>query len=326
MSHAAWARPLALACWLCLTAGSALADAYPTRSITMIVPYPPGGATDIIGRVLGQQLSEKLGKPVVVENRAGAGGNIGALGAAQAKPDGYTLLMGALTSHSINAVLQPKVVKFDLQKNFAPISIVGVVPLVLVVNPSVPAKSVQDFIALAKAKPGDLSFASAGNGSPQHLAGELFKLLTKTDLLHVPYKGSGPAMIDLIGGQVSSMIETAPASVSHIKSGKLRPLMIAATNRVPTLPDVSTAAEAGLPGFEVSSIFGILAPAGTPQPIVDRLNKELAGILQLPEVQAKLQEQGVEPTHTTPEAAAQRIREELDKWGKVIAEANVKAD
>jgi tripartite-type tricarboxylate transporter receptor subunit TctC len=196
----------------------------------------------------------------------------------------------------------------------------------LVVNPSVPAQSVQDFIALAKAKPGDLSFASAGNGSPQHLAGELFKLLTKTDLLHVPYKGSGPAMIDLIGGQVSSMIETAPASVSHIKSGKLRPLMIAATNRVPTLPDVSTAAEAGLPGFEVSSMFGILAPAGTPQPIVDRLNKELAGILQLPEVQAKLEEQGVEPTHTTPEAAAQRIREELDKWGKVIAEANVKAD
>ena len=326
MPFVTWARALALACWLCLTAGSALADAYPTRSITMIVPYPPGGATDIIGRVLGQQLSEKLGKPVVVENRTGAGGNIGAQAAAQAKTDGYTLLMGALTSHSINAVLQPKVVKFDLNKDFAPISIVGVVPLVLVVNPSVPAQSVQDFIALAKTKPGDISFASAGNGSPQHLAGELFKLLTKIDLLHVPYKGSGPAMIDLIGGQVSSMIETAPASMSQIKAGKLRPLMVAAMERVPTLPDVPAATEVGLPGFEVSSMFGVVAPAGTPQPIIDRLNKELAGILQLPEVQAKLQEQGVSPTHTTPEGAAQRIREELDKWGKVIAEANVKAD
>lgn len=325
MALAARASALALAWWLCLAA-SAFADDYPARPITMIVPYPPGGATDIIGRVLAQQLSEKLGKPVVVENRAGAGGNIGALAAAQAKPDGYTLLMGALTSHSINAVLQPKVVKFDLQKDFAPISIVGVVPLVLVVNPSVPAQSARDFIELAKAKPGSLTFASAGNGSPQHLAGEMFKLLTKTDLLHVPYKGSGPAMIDLIGGQVSSMIETAPASVSHIKAGKLRALMVATQERVPTLPDVPTAAEAGLPGFEVSSMFGIAAPAGTSQPIIDRLNKELAGILQLAEVQAKLQEQGVNPTHTTPEAAAQRIREELDRWGKVIAEANVKAD
>ena len=326
MRIAVRASALALVALSCVAPGPAQADTYPTKPITMIVPYPPGGATDIIGRVLGQQLSEKLGKPVVVENRAGAGGNIGASAAAQAKPDGYTLLMGALTSHSINAVLQPKVVKFDLNKDFAPVSIVGVVPLVLVVNPSVPTQSVQDFIALAKAKPGDISFASAGNGSPQHLAGELFKLLTKTDLLHVPYKGSGPAMIDLMGGQVSSMFETAPASVSHIKAGKLRALMAAAKERVPTLPDVPTAAEAGLPGFEVSSMFGILAPAGTPQPIVDRLNGELAGILQLPEVQAKLQEQGVNPTHTTPDAAAQRIREELDKWGKVIAEANVKAD
>jgi tripartite-type tricarboxylate transporter receptor subunit TctC len=311
---------------LCLAAGSALADAYPTKPITMIVPYPPGGATDIIGRVLGEQLSAKLGKPVVIENRAGAGGNIGAQAVARARPDGHTLLMGALTSHSINAVLQPKVAGFDLQKDYAPVSIVGVVPLVMVVNPSIQAQSVQQFIELAKAKPGEISFASAGNGSPQHLAGELFKLLTKSDLLHVPYKGSGPAMIDLMGGQVSSMIETAPASVAHIKSGKLRPLMVAAKERVPTLPDVPTAAEAGLPGFEVSSMFGIAAPAGTPQPIIRRLNEDLAGILQLGEVQAKLQEQGVTPTYTTAEAAAERIREELDKWGKVIAEANVKAE
>ena len=313
--------------WLsCVAPGSVLADTYPAKPITMIVPYPPGGATDIIGRVLGQQLSEKLGKPVVVENRAGAGGNIGAQAVARAKPDGYTLLMGALTSHSINAVLQPDVVKFDLQKDFAPISIVGAVPLVLVVHPSVPAESVQQLIEFAKAKPGDLKFASAGNGSPQHLAGELFKLMTKTDALHVPYKGSGPAMIDLISCQVTMMIETAPASMSQIKAGKLRPLMVAAKERAQTLPDVPTAAEAGLPGFEVSSMFGIAAPAGTPQPIIERLNGELAGILQLPEVQQKLQEQGVSPVHTSPGEAAQRIRDELAKWAKVIKDANVKVE
>ena len=313
--------------WLsCVAPGSVLADTYPAKPITMIVAYPPGGATDIIGRVLGQQLSEKLGKPVVVENRAGAGGNIGAQAVARAKPDGYTLLMGALTSHSINAVLQPDVVKFDLQKDFAPISIVGAVPLVLVVHPSVPAESVQQLIEFAKAKPGELKFASAGNGSPQHLAGELFKLMTKTDALHVPYKGSGPAMIDLISGQVTMMIETAPASMSQIKAGKLRPLMVAAKERAQTLPDVPTAAEAGLPGFEVSSMFGIAAPAGTPQPIIERLNGELAGILQLPEVQQKLQEQGVSPVHTSPGEAAQRIRDELAKWAKVIKDANVKVE
>ena len=326
MSIAVRVSVLALIWLSCVAPGSVLADTYPAKPITMIVPYPPGGATDIIGRVLGQQLSEKLGKPVVVENRAGAGGNIGAQAVARAKPDGYTLLMGALTSHSINAVLQPDVVKFDLQKDFAPISIVGAVPLVLVVHPSVPADSVQQLIEFAKAKPGDLKFASAGNGSPQHLAGELFKLMTKTDALHVPYKGSGPAMIDLISGQVTMMIETAPASMSQIKAGKLRPLMVAAKERAQTLPDVPTAAEAGLPGFEVSSMFGIAAPAGTPQPIIERLNGELAGILQLPEVQQKLQEQGVSPVHTSPGEAAQRIRDELAKWAKVIKDANVKVE
>ena len=240
------AGALALAC-LGAAAGPVLAQTYPTKPITMIVPYPPGGATDVIGRVLGQQLSINLGAPVVIENRTGAAGNIGAQAAAQAKPDGYTLLMGALTSHSINAVLQPGVVKYNLQKDFAPVSIVGVVPLVLVVTPSVPAQTVQGFIDLARAKPGDISFASAGNGSPQHLAGELFKLVTRTDMLHVPYKGSGPALVDLIGGQVQSMIETVPAAMPQIKAGKLRPLMVAARERVPTLPDVPSAAEAGLP-------------------------------------------------------------------------------
>ena len=323
-------RSLAQACAL-LFAGlcalaPALAQSYPERPVTLVVPYPPGGATDIIGRVVGQQLSERLGKPVVVENRAGAGGNIGAQAVARAKPDGYTLLMGALTSHSINEVLQPKVVQFDLAKDFAPVSLVGTVPLVLVVNAQVAATSVGQLVDLAKAKPAELGFASAGNGSPQHLAGELFKLLTGTSILHVPYKGSGPAMIDVVGNQVPMMVETAPASVSHIKSGKLRALLVAASERVATLPDVPTAAEAGLPGFEVSSMFGVLAPAGTPREVIDRLNREVAAALQVPEVQDKLKEQGVSPVHTTPEATARRIQDELAKWAKVIKDANVKPD
>ena len=315
---------LFLAC-LC-AAAPALADTYPARSVTLVVPYPPGGATDIIGRVIGQQLSEKLGKPVVVENRAGAGGNIGAQTVVRAKADGYTLLVGALTSHSINQVLQPKVAQFDLGKDFAPVSLVGTVPLVLVVNASVPAASLQQLIDLAKTKPGEIGFASAGNGSPQHLAGELFKLLTGTDLLHVPYRGSGPAMIDVVGNQIPMTIETAPAAVSHIKAGKLRALLVAADERVPTLPDVPTAAEAGLPGFEVSSMFGLLAPAGTPRDIIDRLHREIVEALNIPGVQEKMKEQGVSPLHTAPEATARRIQDELAKWAKVIKDANVKPE
>jgi tripartite-type tricarboxylate transporter receptor subunit TctC len=299
---------------------------YPTRPVMMIVPYPAGGATDIIGRILAEKLSERLGQQVVVDNRAGAGGNIGAAAAARAEPDGYTLLMGALTSHSINATLQQATANFDLGKDFAPITIVGTVPLVLVVNPSVPAQSAQQLIALAKEKPGELMYASAGNGSPQHLAGELLKLQTGTDIVHVPYKGSGPAMTDLIGNHVPMMIETAPASMSHIMAGKLRPLLVTAKERIPTLPEVPTAAEAGLPGFEVSSMFGILAPKGTPQPIIDRLNSELTQVLELPDVREKLQQQGVLPTHTSPEEAAQRIGAEVEKWAKVIKEANVTAE
>ena len=316
-----------LALWLaCVAAGPVTAQDYPTRPIMMIVPYPAGGATDIIGRVLAEKLSGRLGQQVVVENRAGAGGNIGAAAAARAEPDGYTLLMGALTSHSINATLQQATANFDLEKDFAPISIVGTVPLVLVVHPSVPAESPQQLIALAKEKPGELMFASAGNGSPQHLAGELFRLQTGIDVIHVPYKGSGPAMTDLIGGHVPMMIETAPASVSFIKSGKLRALMVTAKERVPALPDVPTAAEAGLPDFEVSSMFGVLAPKDTPKPIIDRLNGELAQILELPDVREKLQQQGVTPIHTTSEEASQRIRAEVEKWAKVMKEANVKAE
>ena len=262
-------RRAALCSMLALCAGFALQpvaaqSAYPDRPIRMIVPYPPGGATDVIGRVLAKEMSGALGQSVVVENRAGAAGNIGADVVAKATPDGYTILMGAMTSHAINAVLYQGRVSYDIEKSFAPVAIVGTVPLVFVVNPAVPADSLQSLIALAKSKPGYLTMASAGNGSPQHLAGEMFKRVAGVDLLHVPYKGSGPAMTDLMGGQVLSMIETVPAAQGNVKGGKLRALAVASAQRVESLPDVPTTAEAGLPNFQVSSMFGIAAPAGTP--------------------------------------------------------------
>jgi len=302
------------------------ADDYPDHAVRLIVPYPPGGATDVIGRVLAQELTGALGQSVVVENRAGAAGNIGADQVAKAKPDGYTLLMGALTSHSINAVLYKDRVSYDIEKSFAPVSIVGMVPLVFVVNPSVQANTLQEFIALAKSKPGSMTMASAGNGSPQHLAGEMFKRVAGVDILHVPYKGSGPAMTDLMGGQVLSMIETVPAAQGNIKAGKLRALAVAAAARSETLPDVPTATEAGLKGFEVSSMFGIVAPAGTPAPVVDKLNRTLKDILAKPSVRTALLNQGAIATWTSPADAAARISAERKQWADVIRDAGVKPD
>ncbi|OZI35918.1 MFS transporter [Bordetella genomosp. 1] len=302
------------------------ADAYPDRTIRMVVPYPPGGATDVIGRVLAQQLTGELGQTVVVENRGGAAGNIGADVVAKATPDGYTLLMGALTSHSINAVLYEGRVNYDIEKSFAPISIVGTVPLVFVVNPKVPAKTLTELIAAAKAKPGSLTIASAGNGSPQHLAAEMFKRVAGVDMLHVPYKGSGPAMTDLMGGQVLTMIETVPAAQAHVKADKLRALAVTSKDRAAALPDVPTAAEAGLANFEVSSMFGIVAPAGTPAPVVEKLNATLKTILAKQEVKDALERQGAIATWTTPADAAARISAERKQWATVIREANVKAE
>ena len=322
VKHAAIAAIVSLG----LVPAALFAQGYPMKPVTMIVPYPPGGATDIIGRVIAQGLSERLGQQVVIDNRSGAGGNIGAEAAARAKPDGYTLLMGAMTSHSINATLQKESNRFDLLKDFAPVSIVGAVPLVLVVNPSVPVKTLPEFIALAKAKSGELTLASSGNGSPQHLALEKFKLLTGTKIVHVPYKGSGPAMTDLVGGQITGMIETVPAAINFVKADKLRPIMVTTAKRIEQLPQVPTAKEAGLADFEVSSMFGIAVPTGTPRPVIDRLNAELVKVLETPEVKAKLLEQGAYAEHTTPEQAAARLAEEVAKWAKVIKDANVKVE
>ncbi|MFS8975311.1 Bug family tripartite tricarboxylate transporter substrate binding protein [Cupriavidus necator] len=302
------------------------AETYPAKPIRLVVPYPPGGATDVIGRTLAQHLSTTLGQQVVVDNRAGAAGNIGAELVAKAPADGYTLLMGALTSHAINAALYKSRVPYDLEKSFAPVAIVGTVPLVFVVNPSVSANSLPQLVSLAKSRPGAITFASAGNGSPQHLAGEMFKRMAGVEMLHVPYKGSGPAMTDLIGGQVLSMVETVPAAQAYVKSGKLRALAVTSSERVGTLPDVPTANEAGLKDFEVSSMFGIVAPAGTPAPVIDRLSNDLKKILAEPEVQATLLKQGAIATWTTPAQTGARIRAEVGKWNAVIREAGVKPE
>jgi tripartite-type tricarboxylate transporter receptor subunit TctC len=307
-------------------ASGVVAQDYPNKPIKLIVPYPPGGATDVIGRVMGQKLSAALGQQVVLENRAGAGGNIGAGAVAKAPADGYTLLMGALTSHSINAALNPSATPFDIQKSFAPIAIVGNVPLVFVVHPSVKANTLQELIALAKAKPGALAFASSGSGSPQHLASEMFKRMMGIDILHIPYKGSGPAMVDLIGGQVQAMIETAPSAHTFVKSGQIRALATTTSQPIDTLPGLPTPTQAGLPGFEVTSMFGLAAPAGTPPAIITRLSNELRKILSDPDVKAQLLGQGAVSTFTTPDEATKAIAAEYAKWAKVIKEGNIKPD
>ncbi|MEO8653548.1 MAG: tripartite tricarboxylate transporter substrate binding protein [Ramlibacter sp.] len=316
---------LALAAGLSILPGLAAA-AYPEKPIRLIVPYPPGGATDVIGRVMAQKLSGVLGQTVIVDNRGGAGGNIGADAVAKAAPDGYTLLMGAVTSHSIMSTLEKATIHYNFEKDLVPISIVGSVPLVFVVHPSVPAKTLKELIAHAKSKPGELSFASSGAGAPQRLAAEMFKRQAGVEMIHVPYKGSGPAMTDLMGGQVLTMVETVPAALPHIRAGKIRPLAVTTAQRISMLPDVPTATEAGLPGFEVSSLFGILAPAGTPKEIITRLNSEITKLLSLPEVKEQLLAQGAFSVTTTPEQAAARVHQEVEMWAKVIKEANVKPD
>ncbi|WP_245845036.1 Bug family tripartite tricarboxylate transporter substrate binding protein [Noviherbaspirillum humi] len=305
--------------------GAALA-AWPDKPIKLVVPYPPGGATDVIGRVVAKNLGTALNQQVVVENRGGAGGNIGADAVAKAAPDGYTLLMGAVTSHSIMQTLEKGKISYNLEKDFAPVTMVGSVPLVFVVHPSIPAKNLKELVAFAKAKPGYLTYASSGAGAPQRMGAELFKRVAGVDILHVPYKGSGPAMTDLVGGQVLMMVETVPAAQQFIKADKLRALAVTTPQRISMLPDVPTAAEAGLPGVEVSSQFGLLAPARTPKAVIDRLNTEMLKILNMPDVKEQLLQQGAYAIPTKPEQAAERISKEIATWEKVINEAGITAD
>ena len=298
---------------------------WPAKPITYVVPFAPGGNTDTLARLIGPKLSAALGQPIVVENKPGAGGNIGSAFAAKAAPDGYTILGGTISSHAINASVYPKL-PYDVVKSFEPVIMIGTGPLVLATGAGTPYKSLQDVIAAAKAKPGDLTFASAGPGTSPHLAGELFKILTQADIRHVPYKGSGPAVTDVMAGHVPLIFDTMLVVGSHVKGGKLRPLAVTSSKRLDSLPEVPTAAEAGVPGFEVGTWQAVFAPAGTPKPIVERLNKEIAQILKMPDIVAKLADLGLEPVGGSPEELGQFQKAEIEKWAKVVKEANVKPE
>ena len=278
-----WCSCIARATLILCFSGAVYA-AYPDRPIKLIVPYPPGGATDVIGRILAKNLGESLGQQVLVENRGGAGGNIGAEAVAKAAPDGYTLLMGAVTSHSTMATLEKGKLRYDILKDFTPVMIVGSVPLVIVVNPNVPVRTLKGLVEYAKANPDKMNYASSGPGAPQRMGAEILQREAGLKITHVPYKGSGPAMTDLVAGQVNLMVETVPAALPFINAGQLRPLAVTTAKRISMLPDVPTTAESGMPALEVSSTFGVLAPAGTPMPIIDQLNSAIAKLLVNPEV------------------------------------------
>jgi tripartite-type tricarboxylate transporter receptor subunit TctC len=318
---------LTLACSLLLPS-VALAQApapFPGKPIRIVVPFPPGGATDILARAAGQRMQDAWGQPVVIDNRPGAGGNIGSELVAKSPPDGYTLLMGTVGTHAINASLYAKM-PYDHVKDFVPVVLVAGVPNVLVVHPSVPANSVQELIAYAKANPGKLNFASSGAGTSIHLSGELFKTMTGVQIQHVPYKGSAPAVSDLLGGQVQMMFDNLPPSLPHVKAGKLRALAVTTSTRAPALPDVPTMSEAGVTGFEASSWFGLLAPAGTPREIVAKINAEVAKWLATPEAKEKLAAQGANAIGGPPEDFAKHIAAETAKWAKVVKESGAKVE
>ncbi|GAB3771167.1 tripartite tricarboxylate transporter substrate binding protein [Ramlibacter monticola] len=303
----------------------AAAQAYPNKPITIVVPFAAGGTTDILARVVGQALTKELGQPVIIDNRAGAGGNIGGALAAKAAPDGYTLFMGTVGTHAINQSLYKKM-PFDPIKDFVPLTRVAMVPNLLVANPGKPYKNVKELIAYAKANPGKVNFGSSGSGSSIHLSGELFNAMAKVDMVHVPYKGSAPAVSDLIGGQIDVMFDNMPSAIQHVRAGKLRALAVTTAKRSPELPDVPTIAEAGVPGYEATSWFGMFAPAGTPAPVLAKLNGALVKVLAEPEVKKKLAEQGAEPYGEKPEQFAEFIRKETAKWSKVVKDSGATAD
>ena len=295
---------------------------YPARPVKIIVSFPAGGATDILTRVVGQKLSERIGQQMPIDNRPGAGANIGAEAAAKSPPDGYTLLMGSIASHSI-ALSYYKTLGYDVRKDFAPIAMTGAITNVLVVHPALPVRNVRELIALARAHPGQLNFASSGTGGLIHLTGELFKQMAKIDIVHVPYKGTALFLPDLLNGQIAMSLDTLPPHLPFIKTGKLRALAVTTVKRSPVLPDLPTVAEAALPGFESVAIYALLAPAGTSKDIVTSLNRETNVVLQMGDVKDKLSAQGIEPLGGTPEAVSAIIRNEVAKWARVIKEGGI---
>lgn len=309
-----------------LCSGAALAQAgYPSKSIKWIVPFPPAGAMDVIARTLGEHMGRQLGQTFVIENRPGAGGNIGVGEVAKAPADGYTMMIVA-NGMAVNKFLYARL-SYDPVKDFTPVSLVAVVPNVLVTNAAQSkVTNVAEVIAQARSQPGKFTYASAGNGTSIHLAAELFNSMARTDMVHVPYKGSGPAVTDLIGGQVDYMFDSVTSALPHVRSGRLRALAVTTATRSSAMPDLPTIAEAGLPGYDLSPWFAVYMPAGTPAPVVQKIHKALTDAMKLPEVKARFATIGAEPIGSTPEQLARHLEAEMTKWGKIIAERGIRAD
>lgn len=318
--------PLFVALALTLACASVSSQSYPSRPIRLVVPYPPGGPLDIMARAIGQKLTEAWSQPVVVDNRAGAGGNIGADLVAKSPADGYTLLMGAVATHAINPTLYGKL-PYDAVKDFAPLALVAQVPNILVVNPAVPARSVGELIELARARPGYLNFGSGSTGSTGHLAGELFKTMAGVQMVHIPYKGGAPAMADLLAGQVQLMFDNLANALPNVRAGRLRALAVTTLARSPAVPDLPTIAEAGLPGFDLTTWFGLMAPAGTAPEIVAKLNAEIVRALAAKDMRERLEKMGAEPpANNTPERFAAFIRAEAAKYAKVVKDSGARVE
>jgi tripartite-type tricarboxylate transporter receptor subunit TctC len=313
-----------LALILCGFCACAAAQDYPARPVRFILPFPPGGGTDILGRLIAERLSAGLGQPVVTENRGGAGGNVGAEAAARSAPDGYTIVLCA-PSLAISPTLYSRL-NYDPVKDFAPISLVATVPNVMITHPSVPAQTLQEFIAHVRDRPEGMNFGSGGNGTSNHLAGELFNIVTGARLVHIPYKGVNLAMQDVLSGRIHLVVIGIPAAAPHVRAGRLRALAVITRERAAALPEVPTAAEAGLKDFEVTTWYGVLAPAGTPRPIIARLNGELVKIMNAPDMKAKLAASGTDALTSSPEEFAAYLRQEIAKWGDVVRKAKLKAD
>ena len=307
-----------------LVATATWSQQYPVKPIRLVLPFPPGGGTDTVGRIVALKLSEQLGQQVIVENRPGGGANIGAELVAKSAPDGYTLLVPTITN-AIGQTLYTRL-NFDLVKDFAHVTLLATTPLILVVHPSVPVKTVKDFTAFTKARPGQLSYSSSGSGSAAHLAGELYSSMTGVKMVHVPYKGGGPSMIALVGGEVSACFATMPSAVTYVRNGRLRGIAVTTAKRSPATPDVPTVAEAGVPGYEAGSWYGLVGPAGTPKDAITRLHTETVKLLKLPDVKDRLDNAGFEVLTSTPEEYLAFTRTEVAKWGKIVKTIGLRAD
>jgi tripartite-type tricarboxylate transporter receptor subunit TctC len=316
---------LALVVGIALATPFAAAQSWPTRPVRLIVPYPPGGGNDNLARIFAQKLGERLGQPFVVENRPGAGTLIGSEAAAKAPGDGYTLLLSSIVTHALAPALYPKI-PYDPLKDFVAVTTLAVAPTVLVVNKDFPAQSVTELTALVKSSPGKYTFASGGNGTTPHVSGEIFKSMTGTDLLHVPYKGGGPALADLIGGQVNMMFDTAASAMPHVRSGKLRALAIATPKRHPDFPDLPTFAEQGMPDYSINSWYSLHAPAGTPREVVTRLHSEVQAALRSPDVAERLRKLNADPGGMPPDEFDAFVKAELQRYGEVIRKAGIKLE